>query len=405
MDIEVRTIDEASLPAYGRTLERAFSENFNAEDWVVERQVMDLDRTLGAFDGPDLIGTTGAYSLTVTVPGGSLPMAGVTQVSVLPTHRRRGVLTQMMRRQLDDVWERGELLAGLWASESSIYRRFGYGIASQCAAIEIERSRTAFSGSHQPAGRVWLEEKEAALEQVPVVYDRIVETRPGMLLRTKAWWNRLTADLEHWREGATPMFFALHDSGEGVDGYLTYRVKQDWSSGFPSGTVKVREAMATSAPAYADLWQYCFGIDLIGKIEAWPRPVDDPLQFILAEPRRLNMRVADALWIRLVDLPAALAARRYARAERIVFEVSDPFCPWNEGRYELDGGPEGATCRTTRRDSDVALDARDLGAAYLGGTSLRALGRAGTLDGSPDALRRADEMFTWDPPPFCANVF
>lgn len=405
MDIEVRSIDERELPDYGRALGRAFNEDFSAEDWDVERTVMEFDRTLAAFDGPDMVGTTGAFPLVVRIPGGVLPMAGVTQVSVTPTHRRRGVLTQMMRTQLDDVRERGELLAGLWASESSIYGRFGYGIATLCAAVEIERSRTAFAHSRQPSGRVWLAEREAALEHVPGVYDRATAGWPGTLARPTNWWGRITADLEHWRDGATRLHYALHDSGEGVDGYVLYRVKQDWATGFGSGTVKVREVMATTLDAYADLWQYCFGIDLIAKIEAWPRPIDDPLQYLLAEPRRLNMRVADAMWIRLVDVPAALAARRYAAPGRVVFDVRDAFCPWNEGRYELEAGPEGAACRPTERDADLALDASDLGATYLGGVTFGALARGGRVDGEPDALRIADAMFGWDRPPFCPNVF
>ena len=405
MDIEVRAIAESELPDYGRSLGRAFNEDFTAEDWEVERTVMEFDRTLAAFDGTDMVGTTGAFPLVLTIPGGSLPMAGVTQVSVLPTHRRRGVLTQMMRTQLDDVRERGELVAGLWASESSIYGRFGYGIATLCAAIEIERSRTAFAHSRQPSGRVWLAEKEAALEHLPGVYDRATAAWPGTLARPANWWRRITADLEHWRDGATRLYYALHDSGEGVDGYVLYRVKQDWGSGFGSGIVKVREVMATSLAAYADLWQYCFGIDLIAKIESWPRPLDDPIQYLLAEPRRLNMRVADAMWIRLVDVPAALPARRYAAPGRIVLDVRDAFCPWNEGRYELDAGSDGATCRPTTRDPDLALDAADLGGTYLGGVSFGALARGGRVEGDAAALTLADAMFGWGRPPFCPNVF
>jgi predicted acetyltransferase len=405
MDIEVRAIAESELPDYGRSLGRAFNEDFTAEDWEVERTVMEFDRTLAAFDGTDMVGTTGAFPLILTIPGGSLPMAGVTQVSVLPTHRRRGVLTQMMRTQLDDIRERGELVAGLWASESSIYGRFGYGIATLCTAIEIERSRTAFAHSRQSSGRVWLAEKDAALEHVPDVYDRATAGWPGTLRRPANWWRRITADLEHWRDGATRLYYALHDSGEGVDGYVLYRVKQDWGSGFGSGIVKVREVMATSLAAYADLWQYCFGIDLIAKIEAWPRPLDDPLQYLLAEPRRLNMRVADAMWIRLVDVPAALAARRYAAPGQIVLDVRDAFCAWNEGRYELDAGPGGATCRPTTRDADLTLDAADLGGTYLGGVRFGALARGGRVEGDAAALTLADGMFGWDRPPFCPNVF
>jgi predicted acetyltransferase len=405
MDIEVRAITEDELPAYMRTLERAFGETIREEEWQAERRVVELDRSLGAFDGPALVGTAGAFSLVLTVPERALPMAGITQVAVQPTHRRRGVLTQLMRRQLEDVRDRGELIAGLWASESSIYRRFGYGIASQTAEFEIDRHRTAFARPHQPTGRLWLADMDEARLALPPVYDRAVPGRPGMLSRSEAWWDLTFTDLEHWRNGASALFFALHDSGRGVDAYAMYRVKKDWSSGPGGGTVKVREVMADTLEAYVDLWRFCFDIDLIEKIEAWPRPIDDPLLFLLAEPRRLNMKISDALWIRLVDLPAALAARRYSATGRVVFDVRDVFCPWNEGRFELEGGPDGADCRPTDEEPDISLDAGDLGAAYLGGTRLGALARSGRLEGEAEGLRRADAMFAWDPPPYCPYVF
>jgi predicted acetyltransferase len=405
MDIEIRKITEQEIPAYGRSLERTFGEVWTEQDWEAERPVFELDRCLAAFDGPDLVGTTGAYSLTLTVPGESLPMAGVTTVSVQPSHRRRGILTQMMRRQLDDLHDQGEPIAGLWASESSIYGRFGYGMAAPIAELRIERDRSAFIRPHHPAGRVRLVEKDEALKEFPAVFDRVARERPGMWARTDGWWKRTVADLERWREGASPLFFVLHESTQGVDGYAMYRVKREWKDGLPASTVRVREHMAETPDAYADLWRFLFDIDLVRQIEAYPRPVDEALPWMLAEPRRLSMSVTDGMWLRLVDLPSALAARRYWVAGRVVFDVKDTFCPWVDGRYELVGGPDGAECRPTDRPADVVLAETDLAAAYLGGVRFSLLRRAGRIEGDPDTLQRADAMFAWEPLPWCHQEF
>jgi predicted acetyltransferase len=196
-------------------------------------------------------------------------MAGVTAVGVLPSHRRRGILRELMRRQLEDIHELGEPLAGLWASESSIYGRFGYGMAARSARLQIDRERTAFIRPYEPGGRMVLEEKEKALEIMPSVYDRVLRGQPGMFGLSPAHWQIRVADLESSREGASPLFFALYESGDGVDGYVTYRLKHDWNADdIPAGTVKVQELMAATTDAYAALWQYCFGIDLRKTIEA-----------------------------------------------------------------------------------------------------------------------------------------
>jgi predicted acetyltransferase len=183
-----------------------------------------------------------------------------------------------------------------------------------------------------------------------------------------------------------------------------YRIKQEWAD-HPKGTVKVRELIAETPAAYADLWRYCFDIDLMTKIEAWPRPLDEPLAYLLAEPRRLTRKTQDSLWIRLVDVPSALAARRYSGSGRMVFEVRDAFCPWNEGRYELEGGPDGSECHPTDDPADLVVEASDLGAVYLGGTKFWNLAWAGRVQGEADALRRADELFRWEPTPWCSQVF
>ena len=405
MDIEIRTITEQEIPAYGRSLERAFSEHWTEQDWKVEHNVFEVERSLAAFDAGEIVGTTGACSLTLTVPGGSVPMAGVTAVGVQPTHRRRGILTALMRRQVDDVHDSGEAIAGLWASESSIYGRFGYGMAAPVAEVSIERGRSSFLRPHQPTGRVRIVEKEEAAKELPAVLARIVPTRPGMWDRTDGWWKTILADLERWREGATALFFALHEAGDGVDGYIMYRVKRDWTGGVPAFTIKVRELIAETREAYTDLWRFAMDIDLSERVEAWPRPVDEPLFWMLAEPRRLSLKPQDGLWLRLVDLPVALAARSYSFEDRLVFDVIDEFCPWNAGRFELEAGPRGAECRPSERSADVVVDAASLAATYLGGVSFSQLHRAGRADGDADVLRRADRLFSCESVPWCHQVF
>jgi predicted acetyltransferase len=405
MDLEIRAITEQEIPAFGKAVERAFGEHWNEKDWKAEHNVFELDRSLAAFESGEIVGTTGICSLILTIPGGTVPMAGVTAVGVQPTHRRRGILTRLMRRQLDDVRDKGEAIAGLWASESSIYGRFGYGMAASVADLAIERQRSSFARPHEPSGRLRLVDKDEAAKELPAVLARIVSTRPGMWARNEAWWTHTLADLERWREGASALFFALHESAAGIDGYVMYRVKRDWDGALPASTIRVRELMAETREAYADIWRFALDIDLTERLEAWPRPVDEPIFWMLAEPRRLSVKVHDGMWLRLVDLPAALSARRYSGEDRLVLEVIDEFCPWNAGRFELDARPDGAECRPTHREADVLVDTASLAAAYLGGVRFSVLGRAGRAEGDPAALGRADRLFAWEPVPWCHQVF
>jgi predicted acetyltransferase len=406
VDIEVRTLREDEWRDWCVAVPRAFGKHPTEEDYERYRPITEIDRSLVCMDGTRIVGTTGAFSLSLTVPGGQVPMAGVTAVGVSPTHRRRGLLTTMMRRQLDDVHKRGECVAGLWASEAVIYQRFGYGLGAAIAGLDIERRWTGFLIPAMPAGDVELIEKAEALEVLPGVYDRARVETPGFWGRTPAWWNHLYEDPESERHGASALFYAVHRSSGQADGYAAYRIKTDWSSGSAGGTVDVKELVAATPEAYAALWRYCFDIDLIERIEAWPRSADEPLFNMMANPRQLKLKLADGLWVRLVDVAQALQARRYAAEARVVFEVRDSFCPWNEGRVALEGGADGAECTRTGREPDLVVDVRDLGAAYLGGTRFDVLARAGrVVESTPGALRRADAMFTWSPAPWCPAIF
>jgi predicted acetyltransferase len=406
MDVEIRPVTAEEFELFLRATERAFGHQPSAEEIENERKMFEPERSLAVFEGDRIVGTTGAFSLELTVPGGTLPMAGVTEVGVAPTHRRRGLLTMMMRRQLDDVRDRGEPLAGLWASEGAIYQRFGYGFATYACELEIERQWTGFARPYEWPGSVRLVEKEEAMRLMPPVMERVADATPGMWRRSQGFWEQQFADLERWRHGASPLFFGIYESSVGPEGYVAYRVKHEWPGGIPKGTLKVRELMAVSTEAAAALWRSCFDHDLIGKVESWPRPLDEPLLHMLANPRALGLRVTDGLWLRLVDVSKALASRTYSAEGRVVLEVRDPFCPWNESRYELDAGPEGSSCRRTRDEPDLVVEAADLGAAFLGGTRFGHLLRAGrVVEVKAGTVGRADVMFGWDPLPFCSSVF
>jgi predicted acetyltransferase len=407
MDIDIRATTDEEYPAFVRAVGRAFGERSSQEELDAWHVVHEAERTLAAFDGSEMVGTAGAFTMTLTVPGAELPMAGVTTVGVAATHRRRGILTAMMRRQLDDIRERGEPLAGLWASEGPIYQRFGYGLGAFACSIKIDRNRTQFFWPVEQAGRLRLVEKDEALKVLPGIYEGVRSRQPGLLGRSQTWWEHLLVDLKEWRDGASALFFVVHETAEGPDGYATYRVKHHgWSETGGVNVLKVRELIAANSRAYAGLWRYCFDVDLMGRIEAWPRPIDEPLMYLLSDPRRLNLEIGDGLWLRLVDLPASLAARRYAERDALVLDVQDAFCPWNEGRYLLEGGPDGAECQPTDREPDLIVHAADLGARYLGDGSFHVLERAGrVVEATPGALSRADRMFDWDPKPWCPQVF
>ena len=408
MDITVRSIETGDLPDFVRANELAFGHHATDEDVEVERAVSEPARSLAALDGDRIVGTCGAYSLTLTVPGGTVPLAGVTQVGVVPTHRRRGILTALMRRQLDDLRDRGECLAGLWTAEGGIYGRFGYGPAAQLAQFDIERHRAAFAGPPlSPDGTITMVGREAAMAAMPEIYEAVRPHRPGMLVRTGPWWEHVFADTEHFRDGAGPYFFALRRAPDGtLDGYAVYRVKGGWTDRGPDHEVRVRELLATSPGAYDALWRYCVETDLAARIRAWNRPADEPLMLMLADPQRLGLRVKDSLWLRLVDVPRALASRAYSVHDELVFGVHDAFCPWNEGSYRLESTAQGVRCEPVEGGADLVLDAADLGAAYLSGTRFSTLAQAGRVrEETPGALDRAEGLFAARVTPWCSNIF
>jgi predicted acetyltransferase len=407
MDLTFRTIDEDEFPAFLAANEAAFSAVPTAEDLERERSLNEPDRSFAAFDGERIVGTAGAFTMPMTVPGGELEIGYVTAVGVVPTHRRRGIATALMRRQLDQAHERGELVDVLHASEGGIYGRYGYGLGALGLAIDVDSARSAFVRGYEPSGTIRIVDRDDAVKDLLAVNERTRLERPGMVALDE---GRLRYALhDHGPDRELPLLFALHEGDAGVDGHVIYRVTHEWPGSIPDSVLVVRDLQAATPGAYADLWRFVFDIDLTEHVRASNRPSDEPLLHRVRDPRRLRATLRDALWVRLVDVPGALAARRYAAAGRVVLEVRDGFCPWNDGRFlvEADGeAPGEANVTRTAMEPDLVGTASDLGAAYLGGTSLRQLHRAGRVEErTPGALATADAMFAWDPAPWCPYVF
>lgn len=410
MDVELRAITEDEFGAFLRVDHLAFGHGPPDEEDAAEiRRSGELERTRAVFEGGRIVATSAALSFELTLPGlTTVPAAGITAVGVLPTHRRRGHLRRMMGAQLDDAAGRGEPVAILYASESLIYGRFGYGPATSHVAVEIDSRHGAFLHPAPPAGRVELVDGDQVAKVLPGVLDRARRRQPGDIGRPAAWWDGVVRDPEKHRKGASQRFFAVHESPAGeADGYATYRVKSGWEHGQPVGRVLAEEVVGFSTAAEADLWRFLLSIDLTRVVECGARPVDDPLRWMLADPRRLRVTMlGDQLWVRMVDVEAALAARRYAVPGALVVDVADDFRPALGGRYRVEGGPEGAECRRTTAEPDLALSTADLGALYLGGVAASTLAAAGrVVERRPGALAQADAMFAGSPPPFCRTHF
>ncbi len=402
MAIEIGTLPEARLEDWLACDAAAFGGQTEPEDLAQFREFLVFDRCQMALDEGEIVSTACVFPFEMSVPGAVTPMAGVSFVSVKPTHRRKGVLTAMMRHQLEDVRERGESMASLWASESVIYGRFGYGMSSESVEWEIDRPFASLTAGTAPHGRFRLVSEDAALRDWPAFFDSVRAGQPGMFSRSTAHWKRHRF---YNREKAKPRFWVQYEVGGQIAGYAYYRNTQRESRNIADNHVEVMELIAANDEAYTALWRYIFGIDLVSKITAYHRPVDEPLVHMLIDPRRLQRTPQDGLWLRVVDAEAALATRRYSREGSLVVDVTDRFLEWGNGRYLVEGGPEGATCSVTTREPEIRMGIRDLGAVYMGATSFTSLARAGRVEGEREALLKADGMFRWEPQPWCPEVF
>jgi predicted acetyltransferase len=423
-DFEIRRVTEDEWPAVLDVCRITFGEEYTDDDTKAFRLTFPFARSLGAFDNGRLVGVTAVLPFQLTVPGAtSVPMGGLSWVGVLPTHRRRGILRSLVRSQFADMLERGEIVSGLGASEGNIYGRYGYGPATSAISFEVERpyaqllaeasqsQATDGAPAARGSGRISLLGAAEAATKLPPLYERLRVTHPGATDRPDWWWQAQFVDPPYNREGAGRLYHVVHESHAGApDGYAGYRLRENWIKESAALEVKVVELWAADPQAYQALWQYLLNTDLSRTISCHRGRVDEPLRWLLADARRFNVTsVYDNLWVRLLDVRQALAARAYSCAGRLTLRVSDQFPTRTVGTLRLSveqAGVPGVECADSTLSPDIALDMGCLGAVYLGGLSFANLAAAGRVkELRPGSVDLADAMFSCGTAPFCGTEF
>lgn len=368
-----------------------------------------LEDTLAAFDGDRIVGTTAAFPFQMTLPEGVRPVAGVSAVGVLPTHRRRGVLTALMRHQLRGVYERGEAVAALFASEGGIYGRFGYGLAALLGTVTVRRGEGSLrpDAPRDTALRLRMAAPAVVRAELAQVHQAAAASRVGEFQRSEYWWNRILRDPETERDGSSELKSVLVEGDTGPVGYALYRVRAHWDShGNADSSLEVLELHATEPAAHVMLWEFLLNRDLVGSVTARMRPADDFLLSLLADRNRARMIPDTSFWARLVNLPRALSERSYAAPVDVVVDVADPVCPWNHGRWRLSADRWSAHCERTGHPADLALDVGVLGSAYMGGERLSAYAAAGLVRQTrPGAVMELSTALTTPTMPHCSVLF
>lgn len=411
-NIEIRAPREEEFPAILRVGTVAFGEEATEEDAEACRTSFPFVRALCAYEDGKMVATSAVLSLELTIPDKvAIPAGGVTWIATLPTHRRRGLLRRLLVSQFADMADRDESVSVLLASEGNIYGRFGYGPATSMMSFSIERPYAVFASPADDPGRVTLLDAEEAAAQLPAIYDGLRLLRPGTVSRPADWWPHYLHDPLSERQGAGGMHHAKHETAPGVaDGYVSYRIKESWAASTPLNEVQVVEVLAADPSVYKALWDYVLNTDLSRTTSCWRGRVDEPLRWLLADPRRFDVKaLADDLYLRLLDVPRALSARTYRAEGELVLKVADMFPTPSETQYLLRTDPAaipGAECGRTTREPDLELQIDYLGAAYLGGVSFAALAAAGRVrELTTGAIERADAMFSTAMAPFCSTMF
>lgn len=398
--MEIRTIRDDEVAAYRTALLQTFGADLEVDPSGDDRlrALLDRSQVWAVFDGTAIVGTAATFALQIGVPGGgSLPIAGLTMVTVRPTHRRRGLLRELMRRHLDDARARGYAASGLWASEASIYGRFGYGVAAEHDAIAIADARHVRVTARELDDVAWIDEARAR-EVLPDIYARATARRPGILRRSDAWWRERRFVESAWaRDGASLRRHVIARRGDELVGYVVYR-QRAVDGPTPGGKAMIVELHGIDARAEATLWRFVLSLDLFHQVQWWAAPTDDVLPLIVDDPRLVERRRSDNLWLRIEDPAAALRARRYTSDG--VLRLG---CEGTTYELAVHGGE--ATCTTTAAAADLELDRRALGSLYLGGLGASRLARAGLVRGAAGALALADRLFASPIAPWCAEVF
>ena len=409
MTFEIRPFDGEWVEVT-ELLSLAFGQSVTDAEWETEQLIHEPARSIVAVDGKEIVGHTSAFSLPMTVPGRQSAVAGVSMVGVRPTHRRRGLLRDLMKRQLTEQYESGaEPLAVLTASEPEIYGRFGYGLATDHLSVTIPQRQ---AGLRPVAGtdEVSLRYADVAgsIDECGRIHNEVAATRPGMFVHDGRWRSYVSDESMAGGSGngATSLRCVQSLRADQLTGYAYFRTKPFWENGRASSQVLVSRVHATDLASYVALWKFLLDQDLMVETTFGRLPSDDPLLSLLMNPRTAMPRVFDGLWARLVDVPRALAARTYESEIDVVLGVRDEACPWNAGSWRLVGGPAGASCERTAHEPDLLADVREYGAVYFGRPSLAGLAAAGLVEErTPGALAEASRAFRTERLPWLDTVF
>jgi predicted acetyltransferase len=397
MDVHVRVATDDDWAAMLQVDGRTFGQEFSSERADEARRLIDLSRFRLAVDGSVVVGIAGSYALDVSLPGGiAAPMGGVTWVAVAGTHRRQGVLGRLMQAVHDDIDARGEPVASLYASQSGIYERFGYGMATQIRQVKIEARDAVLLPRFQPSpGAVRFVSGDEARPVLNALWERWWRHRAGEVRRSDVH-RDLLFDRRAAGDGrATCAYHLVHD-----DGYATYRLTPDWGDGFPQHQMSLEEIVTLTSDAHAALWHTLLSIDLVASITSRQVAVDDPLPYLLADPRALRtVNLVDGVWVSVRDVAVAFGARTYAADDRLVVEADGR-------RWSIEGGPDGGSARAVRTRPDLVTDRASLGALLYGGVRASALvaGRRMTARNA-DVVRRADLFFATSVAPHCQTMY
>lgn len=404
---ELRAITDDEVSEFRTTITRGFGGSYRPEGDQRFRSLMPLDRTVAAIHDGRIVGTLGDFPLQLTVPGGAqVAIAGTTMVTVDPLHTRRGVLRSMLTRHLDSAVERGEPIAALWASEAAIYGRFGFGLASEAYRTAIDGRDLALPAAVGDPNDYSYRELAGndIVEIVGGYWSSVATQRAGFIDRSEARWSDIAADPEWMRDGGAPARHVVALRHDTVVGYVHYKLNSKWTDFVADGTVEVSTLVASDADAAIALWRHVAAIDLFPHIDYWNAALDDPLPYVAVDSRAVKRRVIDALYVRILDVPASLAARRYEHDGSIVLQVNDEL-GYAGTRVDLAVTNGVPVVAETDAPADVTLDVRELGALFLGRSCAQLYAGTGAIAGEPAAVRLLGQLFATQRPPWCGEMF
>ena len=410
MTIEYRQIIDSEFRTFFSALERGFGSHYdpNQAQFANDRAMFTPSMTMAAFDGKEVVGTSGAIPFETAVPGGAIiKNAGVTAVTVSTTHRRQGILRGMMHQLLLQEREKGQPVASLWSSESIIYGRYGYGMSIQHENFTIDTRKAVIKSSPDIPGKIRFVSVDDARKVFPLAWEAAVQSTVGIPRRDDASWDHFMMEAsDGGSDWGTPWLIVYEEDSKPL-GYAKYKLKELHVFGEQThGLILADDVIHSSAASHAAIWNHLLNVDLYDTLNTWRSPSDDSLPWMLADQRQLTRKPYDGVWYRLMDVAEALSTRTYLTEGSLVFEVEDTYMPEWGGRYELTGGTDGAKCVPTTKSADITLPTASLATIFLGGAKLGDLERAGRVEENTDgSIGLADAMFATVRAPWCPMMF